>query len=206
LSQLVQTALVGNNVDNSRQDNDFYATPPYIINWLITNEDFGGSILEPSCGDARISKMLNAWGYDNITSRDLFDYGFGETGIDFLSSTEEFDNIITNPPFEHSLAFMKHAIKLYNKKLALLLPIRYLTGQARCKFYEKNQPKKILVIPNKVDFDGSCNPTMEFAWYIWEKGFSGDTTIKWLPWTSNKRSLQTPFALKKFISQYNNRR
>ena len=80
------------------------------------------------------------------------------------------DNIVTNPPFNLSFEFMEQGIRLAEKCLALLLPVRYLTGIRRARFYKEHPPSKIIVIPNKVDFMGLGNPAMEFAWFVWEKG------------------------------------
>lgn len=78
---------------------EFYPTPPEATRALLSVESFEGSIWEPACGDGAISKVLEAAGYQ-VVSTDLIDRGYGAGGQDFLKSTEPLGrNIITNPPY-----------------------------------------------------------------------------------------------------------
>jgi hypothetical protein len=77
---------------------DFYPTPAWATYALIDNEKFSGDIWEPACGDGAMSKVLAEIGRP-IDSSDLYDRGFGEIGIDYLTSKRQATNIITNPPF-----------------------------------------------------------------------------------------------------------
>jgi hypothetical protein len=65
----------------------------------LSVEHFEGTIWEPACGDGAISKVLEAAGYD-VISTDLIDRGFGQGGVDFLKTTKALGrNIVTNPPY-----------------------------------------------------------------------------------------------------------
>lgn len=78
---------------------EFYPTPPEATRALLSVESFEGDIWEPACGDGAISKVLEAAGYQ-VVSTDLIDRGFGAGGQDFLKSPEPLArNIITNPPY-----------------------------------------------------------------------------------------------------------
>jgi hypothetical protein len=44
-----------------------------------------------------MSKVLEETGCA-VLSSDLYDRGYGEVGLDFLTSTRYADNIVTNPP------------------------------------------------------------------------------------------------------------
>ncbi len=172
-----QYKLLGRKVEDLRQKEDFYPTPTYVTEALLENYHFEGKIWEPACGDGRLSEVLISHHLD-VESSDLIDRGYGQSGIDFLISDKTADNIITNPPFQLAYEFIEQGLKLSKKCLALLLPIRYLTGKKRAKLYAKFPPAKIIVIPNKVDFLGFGSPAMEFAWFVWEKGIN-ETTITW---------------------------
>lgn len=163
-----QYKLVGRKVADLREKDDFYPTPKYVTEALLKNHKFDGDIWECACGDGRMSNVLINAGY-NVESTDLIDRGYGRTGIDFLLENTRVDNIVTNPPFNQAYEFIKQGLRLSTKCLALFLPIRYLTGKKRAKLYKKYPPTKIIVIPNKVDFLGFGSPTMEFAWFVWEK-------------------------------------
>lgn len=78
---------------------EFYPTPPEAVRALLSVESFSGSIWEPACGDGAISKVLEAAGYQ-VISTDLIDRGYGAGGQDFLKSDRPLaKNIITNPPY-----------------------------------------------------------------------------------------------------------
>ena len=62
---------------------EFYPTPPEATRALLSVEKFDGSIWEPACGDGAISKVLQKANY-SVVSTDLINYGFGESGQDFL--------------------------------------------------------------------------------------------------------------------------
>ena len=174
-----QYKLLGRKVADLRQEDDFYPTPAYVTQALLDNYRFTGEIWEPACGDGRMSKILEQY-YSKVESSDLINRGYGTAGVDFLASSREVDNIITNPPFNLAFEFIVQGLRLSRRCLALLLPIRYLTGKRRAKLYHEFPPAKVIVIPNKVDFLGFGSPAMEFAWFVWEKGFKGDPIIKWI--------------------------
>lgn len=163
-----QYRLVGRKVGDLRQKEDFYPTPRYVTEALLDNYAFEGKIWEPACGDGRMSKVLEER-YADVYSSDLVDRGYGDSGIDFLKSAAKYDNIVTNPPFHLAYEFIVQGLKLADKSLALLLPIRYLTGVKRARLYKDFPPAKVIVIPNKVDFLGFGSPAMEFAWFVWDK-------------------------------------
>ena len=172
-----QYKLLGRKVEDLRQAEDFYQTPRYVTEALLDNYRFCGKIWEPACGDGRMSEVLLER-YSDVESSDLVDRGYGESGVDFLNSKRRSDNIVTNPPFNLAYEFIIKGLELSEKCLALLLPIRYLTGKKRAKLYAEFPPAKVIVIPNKVDFLGFGSPAMEFAWFVWEKG-KKETTIVW---------------------------
>ena len=177
-----QYKLVGRDV-GKRQNMDFYPTPQYITEALLKHQQFDGTIWECACSDGRMSEVLLKHGY-HVVSTDLIDRGYDKRTpkpIDFLLENTVMDNIVTNPPFELAYEFIEQGLRLSRKCLALLLPIRYLTGKKRTELYKTNPPTKIIVIPNKVDFLGNSNPVMEFAWFVWDKTAT-ESKIYWSEW------------------------
>lgn len=172
-----QYKLLGRKVEDKRQSEDFYPTPSYVTEALLEYHSFNGKIWEPACGDGRMAEVLKK-SYREVECSDLVDRGYGLSGVNFLTSNKRVDNIVTNPPFQLAYEFIEQGLKLADDCLALLLPIRYLTGKKRAKLYAKFPPAKIIVIPNKVDFLGFGSPAMEFAWFVWKKGIK-QTTIVW---------------------------
>lgn len=181
-------SIVGSS--DRRNSMDFYATPDYVTLALLEREEFGDRILEPACGDGAISKLLKG----TITSMDVIDRGCGTVQDYFTYIPEEsFDAVITNPPYSLALRFVEKAlsdVKEYGK-VAMLLKLVFLEGEERRKFFQKSPPKKVLVFSKRLVFSGQTNTSMLcFAWFIWEKGFKGKTTIEWV------ETLRTPHTPK----------
>jgi len=121
---------------------------------------------------------------DNTISTDLINRGYGEAGIDFLKTHKEVDWIITNPPYSLATEFAEHALDCANN-VALLCKIQFLEGVKRFEFFKNHPPKKVCVFSSRLKIykngTKTNNSTMLcFAWFIWEKSFSGQTTIEWI--------------------------
>ena len=117
-------------MSQTRQKDDFYPTPLVAIESLLDNENFDGDIWEPACGNGAISKPASL--YNNVISTDLNDYGYGDSGIDFLMESKLLaPNIVTNPPYKLAQKFIEKAIDLGAKKHCWLLRLSFLEGQQR---------------------------------------------------------------------------
>jgi adenine-specific DNA methylase len=141
-----KTLGASNHTDRDRQHEDFYATEPNATEWLCKLESFNGHrILEPSCGEGHISKVLKAHGYD-VVSRDIIDRGYGDVA-DFLSiDNMEWDgDIITNPPYKFAKDFVEKALQIIPKgnKVAMFLKLTFLEGKARRELFRVAPPKSM---------------------------------------------------------------
>ena len=85
-----------------REKNDFYSTDPREVEKLLEREIFEGTIWECACGNGAMSEVLRKHYPYSVFSSDLYDRGYGVTGENFLTSTEKYDNIITNPPYKYA--------------------------------------------------------------------------------------------------------
>ncbi|KKN14445.1 hypothetical protein LCGC14_0995960 [marine sediment metagenome] len=176
--------MVGSG-EAERPKGDFYPTPSEAVYGLLSKEKFpygaGNFIWEPACGDGAITNILSARGYPTW-STDLYDWGFGTSGIDFLDCDfEEYfhcDHIITNPPFKLANEFAYRGVDFIRKtcgKLCLLLRLQWLEGQKRGKMFEKIPPQRIWVfsarLPRMHQFGYTgkkTTSTMAFAWFVWD--------------------------------------
>ena len=173
---------------NEREANDFYATDPKALELLLDMEQFDRNVWECACGQGHLAEVLNARGY-LVKSTDLIDRGYGESGIDFLKCTETFDgDIITNPPYKYAKEFVEKALEVITDghRVAMFLKIQFLEGKARRKMFEKYPPKTIYVSSGRLccalggDFEKYAKSNaVTYAWFIWEKGFTGEPTIRW---------------------------
>jgi len=155
--------------------NDFVQTPKYITEALLQVESFEGCILEPCCGAGAISTVLQAKGYQ-VTSSDKNDYGFG-VQRDLFTITEPVENVITNPPFTSALqvAICKHLLTVYTKKMALLWYVKNIGNVIEGK--TRKELKAVWVYAERIDWVETKLGWL-FAWYIWEKGYEGDVSIR----------------------------
>jgi hypothetical protein len=100
------------------------------------------TIWEPTAiPNSTIVKVLRDNGYKVITSHI-------DKGQDFLKyiPEEQFDMIITNPPFSLKDKFLKRAFEI-DKPFFFLLPLTTLEGQKRNKLFSNRKIE--MVIPNK---------------------------------------------------------
>lgn len=177
-----------NHAIEQRQANDFYATEPKAIDLLLENEKFNKNIWECACGNGILSKKLEEYGY-NVLSTDLFYRGYGKGGIDFLKQDKPFNgDIITNPPYKYATEFVYKSLELIPKghKVAMFLKLLFLESKQRKKLFTIYPPKVIYVSSSRLlcakngNFAKYSSRAVAFAWYVWEKGFKGDTIVKWI--------------------------
>lgn len=180
------------NPNAIREQNDFYATDPHAIEIAIpTFKELGlnNRVWECACGQGHISKVLEKHGYI-VKSSDLVDRGFGDVQ-DFLACDTVFDgDILTNPPFKHSVEFVKKGMSLLNhgNKLFLFLKIQFLESRARKELFRVAPPKFVAVYSERQkcamngEFETYCknSNTQCWAWFVFEKGFNGRPQILWI--------------------------
>ena len=140
------------------------------------------------CGEGHISQVLKDYGY-SVTSRDLINRGYGEVA-DFLnkSNQEWCGDIITNPPYKFAKEFVEKSLDIVPEghKVAMFLKLTFLEGKGRKEMFQNNPPKIVYVSSSRLkcakngDFDNAPGSATAYAWYVWEKGYKGDTVIKWL--------------------------
>jgi hypothetical protein len=177
-----------NYAQNDRETNDYYATEPKAIELLCDIEMFSPIIWECACGEGHLAKALEDRGYKVISS-DLIDRGYGNGGVDFLKCDKPFNgDIITNPPYKYAQEFVEHALSIITEghKVIMFLKVQFLEGKARRKLFEKYPPKRIYVSSSRLrcamngDFEKYAKSNaVSYAWFIWEKGYKGDTIVRW---------------------------
>src|SRR6478752_5989394 len=164
-------SIAGGNHKGDRVKDDFYPTTPECVTSFLHYERqylTNMKILEPCCGDGAISKILEADGFD-VVSTDLVYRGYGEGGIDFLwSMTTDCNAIITNPPFNLAERFIYHALEVLKVDyLALLLKSQYWHSKGRAKLFEAHPPAVVYPMLWRPDFLGKGSPTMDCQWTVW---------------------------------------
>lgn len=178
----------------------FYATNPKSVRLLLKELDKDGvhlptTIHEPACGKGHISETLKEHGY-NVVSSDLYNYGYGTPGVDFLTSTTKADCFFTNPPHKKALEFVEKSIENLNPNglSVMMSTVSFLATTIRRKFFKLYPPKYIYIHSRRQacaqngDFDALSKQStsrINYAWYIWEKDdkgemFHGDPIVRWI--------------------------
>ena len=122
---------------------------------------------------------------NEVIASDLYDRGFGEIGIDFLSTDRVMDNIVTNPPYNAAEGFVKVGVRNARRKFALLLRLAFLEGANRYRtIFSVNPPARIWVFSERITFytAGAIKKgtgTTAYAWLVWDKDWTGQTELKW---------------------------
>jgi len=181
-------SIVGANIKGNREINDFYPTPIYATDSLLKREVFGDNILEPACGDGAISKILEKQGC-TVKSQDLIYRGYGFGNIDFLTfkPVEQYDAVITNPPYKYGLEFVKKALSCVKEggKVAMLLKLVFLESATRYKFFIENPPSRIYVFSKRLKIYKKGiilknSGLIAYAWFIWEKNNKKLPIVDWI--------------------------
>lgn len=163
---------------------DFFPTPAWATYALIDNERFDGSIWESACGDGAMSRVLETANRD-VFSSDLYDRGYGESGLDFLTTERSFDNILTNPPYNSAEGFVRAGVQKAGRKFALLLRLAFLEGANRANtIFSRCPPSRVWVFSERITFypagaEIKGSGTTAYAWFVWDKDAVGQTELKW---------------------------
>ena len=163
---------------------DFFPTPAWATYALIDNEKFSGEIWESACGNGAMSRVLDKTGC-TVTSSDLYERGFGETGIDFLTAKKQSDNIITNPPYNSAEGFVAAGLNKAKRKFALLLRLAFLEGANRANtIFSRTPPNRVWVFSERITFypEGAIRKgtgTTAYAWFVWDRSAPTSTELKW---------------------------
>jgi hypothetical protein len=184
----------------NRIENDVYNTPTSAIKSLLEREPFFSSaIWEPACSIGNISKEVEEF-YPNKTviSSDLrgSDDIYGTKGFDFLLDSHPAEgfpvgliegakslDIISNPPYSHTIEFIKQAKKIATHKIAFLLKLNALGGIKRYQevWSDREFPlKTVYVFCKRLDFGLLSSPTLEYCFCVWSKDYKGLPVIDWI--------------------------
>jgi hypothetical protein len=170
-----------------RQKDDFYATDPIAVVHLLDLEPFK-NVYECACGQGHLSKILIDNGIHGKSTDSIY-RGFGEGGVDFLSSavSEWNGDIITNPPFTEAPEFILKALQIIPKgnKVAMFLRVQFLESQKRKQLFEDYPPKTVYISRSRIscakdgDFKKHKGGTTAHCWFVWQKGYKEETVLKW---------------------------
>lgn len=188
------TLGASNHTDKEREQDDFYATDPIAIDKLLLEYSLPQNIYECACGQGHLSTRLIDYGY-NVTSTDLIDRGYGKSDVDFLKVQSLPSNcscILTNPPYKYATEFVLHSLDLLpdNGVCAMFLKTTFLEGKKRYNLLFSQYPPRYMFqfieriqCAKNAEFErmkAGGGSAVAYAWFVWEKGYKGNTIIKWI--------------------------
>lgn len=170
---------------------DYFPTPPWPARAggeLIGRIDpLPGTCWEPACGGGHMAHGLADY-FDEVFVTDIHDHGHGQGGVDFLDPDSApdgvgvadcFDWIVTNPPFKDGEAFVRRAMSIARRGVAMLLRLSFLEGAGRHQLLHVDHPLTVVApfaerVPMvKGRWDPDASSATAYAWFIWVKGAAG---------------------------------
>lgn len=184
------TIGASNHSVSDRDDDDYYATDPKALEALLQFEVFHEKVWEPACGGGHLSCVLEAPGY-SVRNSDIVDrMGGGVEILDFIEGDIDIwdGDIVTNPPYSFAQEFVEKSLATITDgcKVAMFLKLTFLEGKKRKEMFAKYPPKRVYVFSHRVtcakggDFASTKSSAVAYAWFIWEKGYSMDTIVRWI--------------------------
>ncbi len=176
-----------------RHPDDWYVEEEWVDHRLFEYEPFEGSICDPACGlgriveAARCARFTHAWGQDKVDRSAYCERTADFLSDDFRDRTPE--NVVSNPPFKLSREFVVRARQIAARKVVMLLPLGWISGDKRSRWLEETRPRRVLILtPRPSTPPGPALLTgllprrgkTDFAWYIWERGYNGEPEFAWL--------------------------
>ena len=106
-------------------------------------------------------------------------------------------DIITFTPFSLAQEFIFKSLEIIKSgnKVAMFLPITFLESQKRLNFHKETPPKYIYIFAKRIAcaINGEftrwdekkkkhkkLSPTTAYSWWIYEKDFEGEPTVRWI--------------------------
>jgi len=182
----------GTHTHAARGREDCYETPDVAVHALLKVEKLPHDIWEPACGSGNIAKVLTVAGHEVIAT-DLYDYGYGKSGIDFLKGkfVPVGGAIVTNPPYQQAQEFVEKAL-LLSSMVVMLMRMAFYESKRRANILDSGHLARIHVFANRLPmmhrkgWDGpKASSAMTFAWFVWDRWQYGPTTIDRIFWESS---------------------
>lgn len=172
-----------------RQEDDFYATDPKALEKFLDESGIKlFNVWECACGEGHLAEVLKKRNLLGKAS-DLINRGYGDVDVNFFYLSEFWQgDILTNPPYDKAVEFCKHSLDCVDngRLVVMLMRIQFLEGKKRKEFFKKNPPKFVfvsssrLLLAKNADFEKYNKPSANcYAWYVWEKGYKGETILHW---------------------------
>ena len=129
-------------------------------------------------GDGRIVRALRQAGCKAIGS-DV------ATGTEFLATSKEVDNVVTNPPWGLKTEFIRHAKDCTAARWRCSCHFRRYRAWrgGRCSRMSPSLCVASMFSTGGLNFDPDAqgSTTLTTGWFVWERGCRVEPVLRWLP-------------------------
>lgn len=167
-----------------RRERDCYETPEWVTEALLPHvkDRIDGPIWEPACASGKMVRILETLRFP-VCATDVA--GLHEDKVDFLETKKDdfdFDNIITNPPYELATLFIAHALHMTRRSglVAMLLRTDFDHAKTRHAIFGRcEQFAKKIVLTKRIKWfeESTGSPSFNHAWFIWDWKHRGPPTL-----------------------------
>jgi hypothetical protein len=175
------------NRGGQRSPADAYATPLWCVRRLLEvfdpKRELQGPWLEPGAGEGNIIHGVREF-YPGVqfTALEIREEctpilaKLPKTRVkcpkDYFEwarfNRQEYDVVITNPPFRLALEFIETSL-LASKVTIMLLRLNFIGSKKRHVFFRECMPNFIYVLPDRPSFDHRGTDSIEYMWAVWDK-------------------------------------
>lgn len=185
-----KSPVFANRHDRSKDCLDFYPTPPWavrgLMKYILNDIDCGiMSVLEPACGNGAMAETLREY-FGQVAAFDIVDRGYGSIADFMQECNEEYDWIITNPPFNLAEKFIEKSMSRARFGAAFFVRTSFLESVGRFdRLFKDNPPDIIAQFSERVslhkgelsDLGGSA---VSYCWMVWNAK-KMESTSTWIP-------------------------
>lgn len=135
---------------------DDFQTPPIALKPLLPFLKKEWTLWEPAEGKGYLTKYLQEQGY-NVIGTDI------KNGFDFFTyRPDEFDCVVTNPPYTLKQQFLERLYKI-GKPFALLLPLTTFETEKRQALF-REYGVEVILFPKRINFE-TPNGVVSHSWF-----------------------------------------
>lgn len=158
---------------------DYYPTPAETTRVILQHVRFAPRLCDPCCGPTmRMMRVFSQFGYDACGSDFYYGYNFL---IDSFRWPDA--DICTNPPYggksgKLAVAFVHRAIRVAHRKVAMLLPVDFDSGDTRRSIFgECPQLSLKIVLTNRIRWFAGKAGSLNHAIFVWDKQHKGRPSL-----------------------------
>ena len=95
-----------------------------------------------------------------------------------------FDVIAGNPPYKNAISHAEQGLRIVKPGgyVAYLLRMGFLASKGRAPFWEKNPCRRVYILDERPSYTDGGTDRYDYAWFVWQRGWTGATTLHHLRW------------------------